>query len=218
VATRKIGSARRVDLGFFPPSSDVRSDFWNAGTDGDILMANALDWVSTCVDCDLENFSNPLAQWQNRWLFLNSNIENQYVAGGNCDPGYRGNQPDGLWISDDPGCGNIVYQSPVRIDFTNGYGDGASSFSLDHFTCVSGVTFNIYDKNGALVVTEPLAEDCWNFSHFSFPLDNGISAFEYIGSNIEGNTAIDNAKMCFPLFRDGFESGNGSAWSQSTLP
>jgi hypothetical protein len=29
-------------LNFFPPSSDARSDFWVAGTNGDILMANAL--------------------------------------------------------------------------------------------------------------------------------------------------------------------------------
>lgn len=222
VATRKIGSARRVDLGFYPPSSDARDDFWNAGTDGALLMANALDWVSTCVDCDLENFSNPLAQWQNRWLFLNSNIENYYTAvGANCDPGFRGNQRDGIWLSDNPGCGNEVYQSPVRIDFANDYGDEASSFSLDQFTCVSGVTFNIYDKDGALVVTEPLTPDCENWSHFSWPLPNGISAFEYsyTGYDVEGNTSIDNAKLCFPLFRDGFESGDGSAWSaSSTLP
>ena len=32
----------RMDLGFFPPSSTVRSDFWNASTDGAKLMANAL--------------------------------------------------------------------------------------------------------------------------------------------------------------------------------
>jgi len=42
VATREIGGVRRVDLGFFPPSSDARSDFWDAATDGDLLMANAL--------------------------------------------------------------------------------------------------------------------------------------------------------------------------------
>lgn len=36
---------RRVDLNFYPPSSDVRSDFWNVGTDGDVLLANAVTWA-----------------------------------------------------------------------------------------------------------------------------------------------------------------------------
>jgi hypothetical protein len=31
-----------VGLNFFPPSSDASSDFWDASTDGDVLMANAL--------------------------------------------------------------------------------------------------------------------------------------------------------------------------------
>lgn len=53
VAARNIGltekSIRRADLGFFPPSDDVRSDFWDETTDGDLLMANALRWVAeTC--------------------------------------------------------------------------------------------------------------------------------------------------------------------------
>jgi hypothetical protein len=38
-------NARRVDLNFFPPSSDVRSDFWDASTNGALLMANALTWA-----------------------------------------------------------------------------------------------------------------------------------------------------------------------------
>jgi len=41
VAVKQIGGVRRVDLGFFPPSSDVSFDFWRVGTDGDLLMANA---------------------------------------------------------------------------------------------------------------------------------------------------------------------------------
>ncbi|MEM8713015.1 MAG: hypothetical protein AAGG01_18845, partial [Planctomycetota bacterium] len=37
---------RRVDLGFYPASSACRSDFWDTTTDGDILMANALRFVT----------------------------------------------------------------------------------------------------------------------------------------------------------------------------
>lgn len=38
-------AARRVDLGFFPPSSDAQSDFWVSASDGALIMANALTWV-----------------------------------------------------------------------------------------------------------------------------------------------------------------------------
>lgn len=37
---------RRVDLGFYPPSSDVDSRFWDSRTDGAALMANALEYVA----------------------------------------------------------------------------------------------------------------------------------------------------------------------------
>ena len=39
------GMGRRVDLNFYPPSSDIRSDFWDVGTDGDVLLANAVTWA-----------------------------------------------------------------------------------------------------------------------------------------------------------------------------
>jgi hypothetical protein len=126
-----------------------------------------------------EAFPDPLSQWRSGWFFTNTNAESYYYASGNCDPDYRGNQPDGIWISDDRGCGNIVVESPVRIDFLNNFGDNATQFSLDQFTCVADVTFKIYDKNGTVVVSEALPSDCWNWSNYSYPLSNGISAFEY---------------------------------------
>ncbi len=39
-------NVRRADLNFYPPSSDVRSDFWLSSTQGALLMANALLWVA----------------------------------------------------------------------------------------------------------------------------------------------------------------------------
>jgi len=51
IATRVINSTCRVDLGFFPPSDDSRADFWDATTDGDLIMANALLTVME-VDCE----------------------------------------------------------------------------------------------------------------------------------------------------------------------
>jgi len=48
IATGTVGkaSARRVDLNFFPPSSDAYSGLWNSSTDGAKIMANAFTWVT----------------------------------------------------------------------------------------------------------------------------------------------------------------------------
>lgn len=46
VGVRTIGRARLVGLGFYPPSSDVRSDFWDPSTDGALLLANSLRWAA----------------------------------------------------------------------------------------------------------------------------------------------------------------------------
>ena len=46
VVTGDIGGVRRVDLNFYPPSSDTDSRYWDATTDGDKLMANSLTWVA----------------------------------------------------------------------------------------------------------------------------------------------------------------------------
>jgi uncharacterized repeat protein (TIGR01451 family) len=40
------GAHRRIDLNFFPPSSNVDSYFWDASTDGARLMANSLSYVA----------------------------------------------------------------------------------------------------------------------------------------------------------------------------
>ncbi|OHB70202.1 MAG: hypothetical protein A2W23_08095 [Planctomycetes bacterium RBG_16_43_13] len=154
------------------------------------VVPNAVTYV--------EDFADPLGGWTGRWFYQNTNAENFYTAGGsNCDPDYRGNQPDGIWISNDRGCNTLVAQSPVRINFLNQFGDNATSFSLDQFTCITGVTFNIYDKNGALAASDTLPSDCWNWTNYSYPLSNGISAFEYsyTGSQVEGNTSIDNVTL-----------------------
>src|ERR1051325_5999385 len=37
----------RVDLDFFPPSDSMRADFWVATTQGGLIMANALTYVSS---------------------------------------------------------------------------------------------------------------------------------------------------------------------------
>lgn len=47
VAAKELaGMGRRVDLNFYPPSSDLSEDFWLADTDGDVLLANAVTWAA----------------------------------------------------------------------------------------------------------------------------------------------------------------------------
>ncbi len=46
IATTYVNGVPRCDLGFYPPSTDVYSYLWNSSTDGDIILANALEWVS----------------------------------------------------------------------------------------------------------------------------------------------------------------------------
>lgn len=47
IAKEDVGpmNTKRVFLNFFPPSIDVRDDFWDTTTDGALLMAGALLWV-----------------------------------------------------------------------------------------------------------------------------------------------------------------------------
>jgi Concanavalin A-like lectin/glucanases superfamily len=51
IARRTINKVRRVDLNFFPPSSDAAPDFWKSSTDGVTIMANALEFVGL-ASCD----------------------------------------------------------------------------------------------------------------------------------------------------------------------
>jgi len=55
-ATMQTNGTRVAGLNFYPPSSTIRADFWQATTDGDLLMANALDWTMTppCVGGDAD--------------------------------------------------------------------------------------------------------------------------------------------------------------------
>ncbi len=49
LATTTIGGTLRADLNFYPPSDDSRADFWDATTDGDQLMRNALLYTAGAV-------------------------------------------------------------------------------------------------------------------------------------------------------------------------
>jgi hypothetical protein len=56
VVTKMIGDVKRVDLGFYPVSSDINKNSWDASTDGMLLIANALTWVA---DSETDEMSDP---------------------------------------------------------------------------------------------------------------------------------------------------------------
>jgi hypothetical protein len=47
-AERNGLNGRVISLNLYPPSSDARADFWDASTDGDNLLANALSYAGQC--------------------------------------------------------------------------------------------------------------------------------------------------------------------------
>jgi len=63
IGVRVVNGTRRADLAFFPPSSDIRVDYWNSSTDGVKIMVNAINWVSgkscgkntNCLSCTNNN-------------------------------------------------------------------------------------------------------------------------------------------------------------------
>ena len=144
-----------------------------------------------------EDFSDPLGDWVSDWLYTGSNLQNYYVALGDCNDNERGNQPDGLWVSDDKVCGSLASVSPVTINLDANLGDTAAYFSLDAYACGSDVTLNIYDRLGALDTSILLPSSCYIFSNYQFNLPNGMSAFELESpsASLEGFTAIDNVVL-----------------------
>ena len=50
---------KRVDLGFYMPSTDCYSHFWVASTDGDTLYSNALHHVATVQSCGATVYCTP---------------------------------------------------------------------------------------------------------------------------------------------------------------
>jgi hypothetical protein len=77
---------RRVDLGFWPVSSDCREDFWVASTDGARLMANALVFAAGTApcypNCD-QSTTAPILNIQDFSCFLNAFASSDPWA--NCD-------------------------------------------------------------------------------------------------------------------------------------
>ena len=143
-----------------------------------------------------EDFEAPFPAWESGWLGTNSNLMNYYVATGNPDHSYRGNNPDGLWLDD----GNGFHSGNVSIVFNPAFGASLTSFAIDVAGFVP-TTLQVYDMSNALVLNSSVTlthgafTDPGTYAHYSATSSNGISKFVFTqdsGSQIEGNTGIDN--------------------------
>jgi hypothetical protein len=141
----------------------------------------------------VENFNAPFPAWESGWLGTNSNIKNYYGQGQG-----RGNNPDGLWLTDGDG---MEFGDPsVDIVFDSLFGSTLTSLSID-IAGYSPTKFQVFDKNNnsLLNVDVTLTYGATTFSgvysSYSITSTNGISRFSFVPTNagsVEGNTSIDN--------------------------
>lgn len=142
----------------------------------------------------VEDFEAPFPAWESGWLGVNSNLENYYGIGQG-----RGNNPDGLWVSD----GDGTHIDPlVDIKFDPAFGATLTDFAIDIAGFVPG-SFTVYDLSGNALLVAPIPQTNGGMSepgvygHFSLSSSTGIGGFSFSPSQsqIEGNTSIDNVRV-----------------------
>jgi len=164
------------------------------------VLAVALGGVEQAVGVVIltEDFEDPFPAWESGWLGVNSNLENYYGQGAG-----RGNNPDGLWISD----GDGVFKGDPSVDivFDPVFGATLMSFAID----VAGhvpVTLRVLDMSSnvlldvSVTLTDGALTDPGTYASYSVTSSNGISGFSFIPeiSQVEGNTGIDNVSVTIP--------------------
>ena len=146
-----------------------------------------------------ETFDDPLGDWQDRWLFQNSNLQSYYVAQGNCNKDNRGNNRCGLWIADcqECSCGVGGNESTIKFDPEFAATIQHIEFSLSAFVPIH---MTILDQDGNILLDVPQVEatrDVCAGRQYSVDSNNGVGSihFEDNQGRIEGWTALDNVKV-----------------------
>lgn len=186
-------------------------------------IAEAHSIPSDGVVTYLEDFEDAFPAWESEWLGVNSNLENYYVTLGNVDPSatvltfdptgppyndYRGNNPDGLWVSDGD---TDIGESSTDIVFDTTFGSALTSLSIDvAFGSLTGEVANIivFDIEGAVLLDSAIPSfdgsvmtgafvDPGVYESYSVTSSNGISGFSFSRSSgeIEGSLSIDNVTV-----------------------
>lgn len=144
----------------------------------------------------IESFDDPLGGWRDRWLAVNTNMQNYYVANGNPDEDYRGNNSCGLWIHD-----GDISSTNCTINFDASFGAPVVYFEIA-IEAYTDFTLTVYDSDGNMVDTIAIAYNAGGgllgceCVPFGFNTPNGLGYFtmESTGT-VEGNTAIDDVKV-----------------------
>lgn len=149
-------------------------------------------WASTTLT---ENFNEvPFGLWQSGWFGTESNAKNYYVSYEGISINNRGNNPDGLWISDGYG-----KNQPVAIYFNAPFAATLTSFSLD-IAAHQTSTLTIFDKNGVTLLSTFVSRTFGAFSNpgvyafYSTTSANGIGGFSLSGA-AQGQISIDNVSV-----------------------
>lgn len=146
-----------------------------------------------------EDFPDPLGGWTQRWLYQNSNLENYYVASGNCNIDNRGNNSCGVWIADTQGCGSGTGGTESVIRFKPEFGQTIQHLEFD-LSAYSPLRMVIKDMSGNdLLVVDPVTATnnvCAGFK-YSVDSNNGVASISLSDpqSRVEGWTAVDNVKV-----------------------
>lgn len=144
-----------------------------------------------------ETFPDPLGGWKTRWLGVNSDLNNYYVVGGNGgNEDDRGNNPEGLWLSD----GNGNNGGPIAtININPAFGATLKSFGFGT-ECFVQQKITIYDMGGNALGSAVFSGGGFEFDHkdrIDVVSGNGIGKIvfdstQYGNGQIEGNTSVDN--------------------------
>ena len=136
-----------------------------------------------------EDFELPFPAWETGAFGSNSNARNYY-----CDfpegCASRGNNPDGLYVSDSSDSLNI------DIRFNPLFGNSLTVFSLG-VAAFSQTTLSAFDSNGTQIFSEVVRltagalTDPGDYATYVIKSINGISSFRFNGDS-KGNTSIDN--------------------------
>lgn len=115
-----------------------------------------------------------------------------WAGGGSRGCANRGNNPDGIWLA---GATNDV--GPIVVNFDSTFGSTLTSLSIDvaGFFSTSLLAWDesntlIFDQSVAL--TQGAYTNPGVYSTYVISSTDGISRFEFDGTNAGGNTSIDN--------------------------
>lgn len=138
-----------------------------------------------------EDFEAPFPAWESNWFGTRSTGRNVY-CGGALGCATRGNNPDGLWISDPVGGSS----APVEVNFDAAFGASLTSFRLD-IAGYSPTTLEAFDSTNTLIFSQNVTltagafTDPGTYANYTITSTTGISRFTFSGS-AKGNTSIDN--------------------------